>query len=208
MSSDPAAHVGRPLLVVVSAPSGAGKTTLCDRLLAEFPDMAYSVSCTTRPPREGEVNGRDYHFLSRAEFGAGVERGDFLEHATVHSHQYGTLKTAALDVLKTGRDVLMDIDVQGAAHIRAEIESQPAESALRRGFVDIFIAPPSMATLEARLRKRGSDTESVIQERLRNASAEMSARSEYRHCIENDDLDTATEDLCAIIKAERSEEAQ
>ena len=137
----PAAH---PLLLVVSAPSGAGKTTLCDRLRAEFPAIRYSVSCTTRGPREGEVDGEDYHFLSEAEFRRRLAAGEFLEHAVVHGHLYGTLRSEVADGMTAGRDVLMDIDVQGAAQIRAALAGLPPDHPLRRGYTDVFIAPPSL----------------------------------------------------------------
>lgn len=188
-----------PVLLVVSAPSGAGKTTLCDRLLAEFSTLAYSVSCTTRAPRAGEADGEDYHFLSDAGFRGRLEAGDFLEHATVHGHLYGTPRSLVESSLRAGRDVLMDIDVQGAAQIREGARRAPAVDTIRRGYVDVFIAPPSTAALRARLEGRGTDAPDVIERRLRKAEAERARSGEYLHVVVNDDLDEAYARLRAIF---------
>lgn len=193
----------RALCVVVSAPSGGGKTTLCERLLAEFPDMAYSVSCTTRQMREGEVDGEDYVFLEEPEFLRGVETGEFLEYANVHGHWYGTRRRDVEDALAAGRDVLMDIDVQGAANIRKAIAGS-SRSLLRKALVDVFIMPPDIAALEARLRKRGKDGDGVIENRLKNAVREMEQWKEYRYAIVNDRLEEAFDRLRSIIVAEHS----
>ena len=147
---------GRPLLIVVSAPSGGGKSTLCDRLLASRHDMVYSVSCTTRPPRGREVDGLHYRFLSESEFERRVAAGDFLEHAVVHGARYGTLRHTVEEALRTGRSVLMDIDVQGAAQIRSALAARSVDDPLRSALVDIFIAPPSLEDTE---RKPFSGTE-------------------------------------------------
>lgn len=194
-------EIKRALCVVVSAPSGAGKTTLCERLLAEFTGMAYSVSCTTRPARPGEMDGRSYVFMDEPEFKRRIEAGEFLEHAEVHGCWYGTSRRDVEDALAAGRDVLMDIDVQGAASIRSLALAAPG-SALGRAYVDIFIMPPDIGTLEQRLRGRGKDSDDVIRKRLRNAVREMERQGEYRYSIMNDSLDKAYARLRAIIIAE------
>ncbi len=191
------------LLLVVSAPSGAGKSTLCNRLVEKFPSMTYSVSCTTRPPRGEEKNHQHYHFLSREEFCAKVERGEFLEHAEVHGNFYGTLQETVRQALKEGRDLVMDIDVQGASQIRAVCAALPADDPLRKSFVDIFIAPPSMDELRSRLCGRATDGEEVIEKRMRNAEEEMKERGAYQHLIINDNLDDAMRNLAKVICLER-----
>jgi len=194
----------RPLLIVVSAPSGAGKTTLCDRLLAEHGEIEYSVSCTTRPPRGDEEDGRDYFFLSEETFAASVEKGAFLEHAVVHGHRYGTLRETVLNAVNCGRSVLMDIDVQGASQVREVVSRAADDDPLKAAFVSIFIEPPSMDVLEQRLRARAEDTEEDMQRRLKNARGEMSRSGEYCHRIINDDLDSAYRKLEGIISDEQS----
>lgn len=192
----------RPLLLVVSAPSGTGKTTLCDRLLAEFSEMIYSVSCTTRPPREGEVDGTDYYFLTEDAFRKKIEDGDFLEHATVHGFRYGTLRRFVLEGFQSGRDVLMDIDVQGAAQIREQVRRADAHDPLRKSFVDVFIAPPSIDVLRKRLQGRGKDADAVIERRLQQVEAEISRWKDYQYFIVNDRLDTSYDRLRSIVLAE------
>ena len=195
--------VARPLLLVVSAPSGAGKSTLCRRLLADFPDqIVFSVSCTTRPPRPGEVDGKDYRFLSEEEFERLIREGAFLEYARVHGNLYGTPADSVLAALREGRHVLLDIDVQGAEQIRASVARRPPDDPLRRGFLDIFILPPSIEELERRLRGRGTDSEEVIRRRLENAAGEMKMADRYRYRIVNDDLDEAYARLVGIIRKE------
>jgi len=190
---------GKPLLIVVSAPSGAGKTTLCERLIEERPDISYSVSCTTRSPRGEEVEGRDYIFLSHEQFQRRIESGDFLEYAQVHGHWYGTLRATVENSLSSGKSVLMDIDVQGARQIRGCVARAAHGDPIKEGFVDIFIAPPSIDVLRARLVKRGEDGAAEIDVRLRNAQEEMRCSVEYRHCIVNDDLVAAHRRLTAIL---------
>lgn len=192
----------RALLIVVSAPSGAGKTTLCDRLLAAHPGLAYSVSCTTRSPRGQERHGREYYFLTEGEFRRRLADGEFLEHAEVHGHLYGTLRSEVEARLRAGRSVLMDIDVQGAAQIRAALPCLPPDDPIRRGFVDVFIAPPSLEALRERLTKRGEDAAANIERRLRNAEGEMRRSGEYRHVVVNDRLDWALGELEAVLAAE------
>ena len=191
---------GRSLLLVVSAPSGAGKSTLCDRLLAEHPGMTRSISCTTRAPRGAEKDGRDYHFLTPEEFNRRVAGGLFLEHAVVHGNQYGTLRSNVEDGLKAGKDVLMVIDVQGAAAVRQA--TRDAGGILAQSYVDIFISPPSLEALRDRLQKRGEDAPDVIERRLANAKGEMARSGEYQHQVVNDNLEQAYVELRAIVEAE------
>lgn len=163
-------------LIIVSGPSGSGKTTLCRRAEADGL-TAYSISCTTRQPRPGEQDGVDYHFLTPETFAAKVAAGEFLEHATVHGNSYGTLKADIIDLLQQGKNVVMDIDVQGAASIRA-----CDDPIIRRAYADIYIHVPA-AELEARLRGRQTDSEEVIQLRLHNAAAEDARQGEYQFAL-------------------------
>lgn len=192
----------KPLLLLVSGPSGSGKTTLCDRMVAEFDSVAYSVSCTTRPMRPGEVDGEDYHFLDEATFVQRIEEGAFLEHALVHGHHYGTLKATVSDAMEQGQDVLMDIDVQGAELIRNYIQNVPADDVLNGSFIDVFILPPSIDALNERLQGRGQDRADVIQTRLANAGGEIAHWQDYRYRMVNDDLDESYDVLRAILIAE------
>lgn len=161
------------ILLLVSGPSGSGKTTLCRRIANEK-ETHYSISCTTRPPRPGEVNGRDYHFLSIDEFTRRVEAGDFLEHACVHGNHYGTLRSEVIGYLAGGVDVVMDIDVQGAAQVRG-----CQDPMIRGSLVDLFVMPPDEAELLARLSGRGTDSSEVIALRMHNALEEMRHWPEY-----------------------------
>ena len=192
-----------PLLLIVSAPSGAGKTTLCDRLLRVNPGMVYSVSCTTRPPREGECDGVDYTFLSDDEFQRRIRKEAFLEHARVHGYEYGTLRDPVLASLKAGFDVVMDIDVQGAAQIRESLGRLPDGDPMRIAYVDLFISPPSLEELKRRLISRGKDTSEVVERRLRQAREEMARCGEYQYGLVNEDLEEAAKVLEAIVIAER-----
>jgi len=189
----------RPLLIVISAPSGAGKTTLCSRLTAARGDVVRSVSCTTRAPRGGEVNGRDYHFLSEPEFDRHLAEDAFLEHACVHGSRYGTLRRTVEETMAGGRSVVLTIDVQGAAQIRARVAALPEDDALRRGLVDIFVAPPSLEALRHRLVGRAEDSAEVIEQRLRNAEGELQQRDAFRYRIVNDNLDRASGELIALV---------
>jgi guanylate kinase len=193
----------RPLLIVISAPSGTGKTTLCDRLISEFRTMKYSVSCTTRQPRDGEIDGVDYHFLDEKTFQTRIDNGDFLEYAEVHGSMYGTLKDIVMDNLRGGTDILMDIDVQGAAKIREVIRHGTAGDPLRRAYVDVFIAPPSIEVLHARLKGRGKDSDEVIERRMQQVEIELSFWRDYHYFIINDRLDATYDTLRSIIIAER-----
>ena len=163
------------ILLLVSGPSGSGKSTLCRRLEDEK-EVAFSVSCTTRDPRKGEVDGSDYYFLSKVDFLRKVEAGDFIEHAEVHGNFYGTLRSEVVDRLEKGVDVVMDIDVQGAAQVRA-----CEDAVIQSSLVDLFVMPPSEKELAARLTGRGTDSEEVIALRLKNAIEEMSHWPKYRY---------------------------
>ena len=188
----------RGTLVVVSAPSGAGKTTLCREVRHRVPDLAYSVSVTTRAPRPGEVDGTDFHFVDEPRFRAMLAEGAFAEWAIVHGNLYGTGAAALEDALARGHDVLLDIDTQGAGQLRARY----AEAVL------VFITAPSMAELEQRLRERRSDAESEIQRRLRRGREEIALWREYQYLIVNRDVKDAVEQLEAIVHAERCRTAR
>lgn len=193
--------IKNPLLVVVSAPSGAGKTTLCRMLLHEFRRMAPSVSCTTRARRKGEVDGRDYFFLAAAEFNKRLRRKAFLETASVHGHCYGTPRGPVVKALARGLDVLMAIDVQGARMIRNAVENGTDKS-LKAAFVDIFVVPPSLNELKRRLLKRGQDNPEEISIRLKNAASEMRYWRDFRYVVVNDRLEQAYEEMRSIVIAE------
>ena len=185
------------ILFVISAPSGAGKTTLVDAL-RETAEFVYSVSCTTRPTRAGEVEGEDYRFLSEEEFNARARAGEFLEHAVVHGHQYGTLLKPIVEDLMNGRDVLIDIDTQGATNIRKH-----KDKFVRQSLADIFIMPPDVAELRRRLTKRGTETSEQIEERLKTAIREMESWPQYRYTIISRTTDEDLEKFRHIMNAER-----
>lgn len=188
----PPIHYTRPgIAIVLCAPSGAGKTTLTRRLLEEHPAFAFSISCTTRAPRPGEVEGKDYRFLTPDEFNALREQGYFAEWANVHGNFYGTPLQAALDTLASGRDLLFDIDVQGAAQIKKTMPQA----------CFIFILPPSRRILEERLRGRGSETEETIAKRMAAAKKELAEASWFDALVVNDELDKAYNDLRAVYRA-------
>jgi guanylate kinase len=188
-----------PLFIVISAPSGAGKTTLCDMLLQSYPEICYSVSCTTREPRLNEEDGVDYQFMTVEAFKKLVAEGQFLEHAKVHDNYYGTLKAPIYEVLREGQCMLLDIDVVGAEQVRKHVAALPESDPMRRGFIDIFINPPSMDELLARLEHRGTDSPAVIEKRVRNAEREMERAGDYMFQVTNDDLQTAFKRLCDLI---------
>lgn len=191
-----------PLFIVVSAPSGCGKSTLVDLLLQEYPDLSYSVSCTTRAPRGEEEDGIDYHFLSVERFRELIDQGAFLEYAEVHGNYYGTLKSTIEEVMAEGHSIILDIDVAGAANVRHYVKCHlPPSDPLRRGFMDVFINPPSLEALRERLEKRGTDAPDVIERRLANAEGEMARANEYMHRVTNDDLGLAYRRLCDLIDA-------
>ena len=192
----------KPLLLVISAPSGAGKSSLCNRLIEKFPAMIYSISCTTRAPRGNEQDGVHYHFLSEENFRARIANGEFIEHAVVHGNHYGTLRKTVVDALAQGLDIIMDIDVQGAQQIRTACAAMSDEDVIKKSFVDIFIAPPSMEELRHRLCGRSTDSAEVIEKRMRNAREEMQQQSCYQHTVINDVFEKAADDLSKIIEQE------
>jgi len=181
------------LLVVVSAPSGAGKTSLCRGAVTSVSQLVHSVSYTTRPPRSDEREGRDYFFLSEEDFTKKIEAGEFAEWARVHGHLYGTSRLFLEKHFQEGKDVILDIDVQGAAQLR---EKYPTG-------IFVFVLPPNMEKLELRLRLRKTDSEGEIQRRLQKAMAEIREYSKYQYLIINDELDVAIAALRSIIIAER-----
>ena len=185
---------GPGFILVVTGPSGAGKGTLVEHLLRQRPDCVFSISATTRPQRTGESNGREYEFLERDEFLRRVEQGYFLEWAHVHSHLYGTPATPVDAQVSAGRVVVLDVDVQGGASVRAA----------RPRAVSVFVYPPSLDSLRARLESRGTDRPEVIAERLRNAPGEMAQAVHYDYIIMNDDLGRAQAELLAIHDAQWS----
>ena len=184
----------RGLLLVMSSPSGAGKSTLSRRLLASDRNITMSVSVTTRPPRPGEVNGRDYHFISKEEFARLRDGGQLLEHAEVFGNFYGTPRAPVEEALARGRDVLFDIDWQG---------TQQLAEAMEGDLVRIFILPPSAEELRERLIRRAQDSASVVAKRMAEASSEISHWPEYDYVIVNENLDLAGQQIAAILTAER-----
>lgn len=180
-------------LWVVAAASGTGKTSLVNALVEQVDDIGISVSTTTRPPRPGDVDGQHYHFVDEAAFDAQVAAGEFLEHATVFGYQYGTSKTWVETELNAGRDVILEIDWQGAAQMRAHMPT----------LLSIFIVPPSLETLQERLKRRAQDGEHVIADRMAAAVSEMSHHSEFDYLVVNEDFDTALADLAHIVMAAR-----
>jgi guanylate kinase len=181
-------------MLVLSSPSGAGKTTLSRRLLASDPDVELSVSVTTRPPRAGEVDGRDYHFIDTARFDALVKDGELLEWAGVFDNSYGTPRKPVDDAIAQGRDVLFDIDWQGTQQLREKVRSD---------LVSVFVLPPSIKELERRLHSRAQDNDDVIGRRMAKAADEMSHWAEYDYVVINRDLDQAFAEVQAILAAER-----
>jgi guanylate kinase len=185
----------RGMMLVLSSPSGAGKTTLAKRILKRDRGIAMSVSLTTRGQRPGEVDGVDYHFVDRARFDENVSRGAFLEYATVFGNSYGTLREPVETALRTGRDILFDIDWQGTQQLKGKA---------REDVVSIFILPPSRAELQMRLSLRGQDSTDTVVSRMAQANAEISHWAEYDYVIVNDDVDAAEARIVQIIDAERS----
>lgn len=191
------------IIFLVSAPSGAGKTTLCDKLRTEFKDIHYAITATTRAPRGEELNGKDYYFLTMPEFEERLAAGGFIESALVHGNRYGSPRAPIEAALAEGCDVLLNVDVQGAAAIRKYIADAPAGDVLKRTLVDIFVVPPSTEVLRARLVKRGTDSIETIEKRLRQAREEISHWNQYKYMVVNDNLAEAYDHMRAIILAER-----
>lgn len=185
------------ILFVLSAPSGAGKTTLTTSLRHK-PDFVYAVSCTTRAPRAGEVQGEDYFFLTEEDFKARVAAGEFLEHAEVHGRYYGTLKQTVIEHLSAGVDVLIDIDTQGAVNIRA-----CDDPFIQAALADVFIMPPSLEELRRRLKKRGTETDEQIEVRINNAATEMKSWRDYRYTLISGSMEEDIEKFRAVMRAER-----
>ena len=193
-ATESAARQRRGLLIVLSSPSGAGKSTISRRLLQDSRDLSMSVSATTRQIRPGEVEGRDYHFVDDDTFERMVQREEFAEWAYVFDHRYGSPKEPIKEALKAGRDILFDIDWQG---------TQQLKSAFGGDLVSIFILPPSMEELERRLRSRQTDSEDIIQSRMRRAAGEIGHWDAYDYVLINDDLEACIRDVKAIVEAER-----
>jgi len=189
----------RGLMLVLSSPSGAGKTTLSRRLLQTDPDIVMSVSATTRPPRPNEIEGQDYFFVSPQKFDAMEKGGEFLEHATVFGNRYGTPRRPVMAALEAGKDVLFDIDWQGTQQLKMQA---------REDLASIFVLPPSKAELERRLRIRAQDSEEVVRQRMAKASDELSHWAEYDYLLLNDDIQHAQGKLEEILRVERSRRAR
>jgi guanylate kinase len=189
-----------PLLILISAPSGGGKTTLCDLLLESQPQMTRAITCTTRPPRPGEKDGVDYHFFTAEEFLKRLHAGNFLEHATVYGNSYGLLKSELLSKLRAGKDVLLNVDVQGAATIRAAALAEPE---LHQALVTVFLTPASVEILEARLKKRNSDAPAVIQKRLAVAKQEVAQWKNFDYLVISTSKPEDLRRTLAIVEAEK-----
>jgi len=183
----------RGTLFVVSAPSGAGKNAILRPILQNDPSLSYSISATTRQPRQGEVDGQDYFFLDQAEFCRRIEQGEFAEWAEVHGHLYGTLRSVLTEEMASGKDVILELDVLGMRNLKGILPDA----------VTIFIAPPSLEELERRLRNRGTENDATIQLRLKNAEMEMAALDEYDYVVVNDDVQAAISQVEKIIAEER-----
>ena len=193
MSSD---KLTRGALLIVSGASGTGKSTLCSKLLDLRKNLRFSVSCTTRGIRAGEIHGTHYYFLTVEDFKKKIANDEFIEYAEVHGNFYGTLKNEVADRLNCGIDVLLDIDVQGAMQIK---EKAKADEFLKRSIELVFVGPPSFAELERRLRNRKTDSEEVIAKRLENAKKELSFWNEYDYLVINDKLEKAVEDMMKLL---------
>jgi guanylate kinase len=189
-----------PLLILISAPSGGGKTTLCDLLLQARTDMTRAVTCTTRAPRPGEKNGVYYHFFTAEEFLKRVQAGNFLENATVYGNSYGLLKSELLGKLRAGQDVLLNVDVQGAATIRAAAQKEPE---LKAALITVFLTPPSVEILEARLKRRGTDTEAVIRKRLAVARQEAGQWKNFDYLLISTSKAEDLRRMQAIVETEK-----
>lgn len=194
-----------PLLILISAPSGGGKTTLCHHLLAARPNVTRAITCTTREPRPGEKDGVDYYFFSVAEFKRRQRADEFIEHATVFGRSYGILRSELLGKLRSGRDVLLNVDVQGAATIRRRVKTDPE---LRRALVSVFLTPPSFAVLEARLNHRASDSAAEIKKRLAVARQEIAQWNKFDYLLISGSREEDLRRALAIVEAEKMRSAR
>ncbi len=197
---EPRSQNPAPLLILISAPSGGGKTTLCEMLLAACPHMTRAVTCTTREPRAGETDGEDYYFLEAGNFLKRLQAGNFLENATVYGNSYGLLKSELLGKLREGKDVLLNVDVQGAATIRERAEAEPE---LKRALVTIFLTPPSIEVLEQRLKQRGADAPAVIQKRLGVARQEIAQWKNFHYLLISTSKAEDLRRMLAIVETEK-----
>ena len=188
------------LLIVLSAPSGGGKTTLCEQMLKDNPNISRAVTCTTRAPRDGERDGIDYYFLAAEDFLKRVQAGNFLEHATVYGNSYGTLKAEVLGKLRSGKDVLLAVDVQGASAIRTQAEQ---EEELGRALVEVFLTPESLTVLEQRLKKRGKDAPDAIRKRLAVAKQEIAQWKHFDYLLISTSVKEDVRRMQAIYDAEK-----
>jgi len=189
-----------PLLILISAPSGGGKTTLCQRLLAARPNMSRAITCTTRQPRQGECDGIDYYFLTAESFLKRVHAGNFLEHATVYGNSYGTLKSEVLGRMRQGQDVLLTVDVQGAATIRQKAQEDPE---LRDALISVFLTPASVSVLQERLEKRGTDAPETIKKRLAVARQEITQWKHFDYLLVSESIEEDLRRMLSIVEAEK-----
>ena len=185
--------MAKGIFIIVSAPSGAGKSSLCQRLIQAYPEIKFSVSYTSRSPRPNEVNGKDYHFISREEFQDRIDQGEFVEWVENYGHLYGSSRNVMKEFIQDGRDLLLDIEPRGAKKIKQEF----------KGGIYVFVLPPSRSELLKRLEKRGHETDEVIQKRFREAENELKEISWYDYVIFNEDLETAVNQLTSIYIAEK-----
>jgi len=185
--------MAKGIFIIVSAPSGAGKSSLCQRLMQAYPEIKFSVSYTSRPPRPNEVNGKDYHFISRKEFKDRIDQGEFVEWVENYGHLYGSSRNVMKEFIQDGRDLLLDIEPRGAKKIKQEF----------KGGIYVFVLPPSRSELLKRLEKRGHETDEVIQKRFKQAENELKEISWYDYVIFNEDLETAVNQLISIYIAEK-----
>jgi guanylate kinase len=207
MSEEKPAHLSAAnhLLIVISAPSGGGKTTLCQQILAARPDLTRAITCTTREPRGTEKDGVDYYFLDAGSFLKRVQAGNFLEHATVYGQSYGTLKSEVVSKLRAGKDVLLNVDVQGAAAIRKCAEE---DAELKRSLVTVFLTPPTTAVLEERLRKRGTDASADIKKRLGVSRQEIAQWKNFDYLIISRGIGDDLRQMQSIVEAEKMRTAR
>lgn len=188
------------ILIVLSAPSGAGKTTLCDQLLKIYPNLTRAVTCTTRDPRENEIHGRDYYFLSADDFLKRVQAGEFLEHATVYGNSYGTLRSEVINRFEMGKDVILTVDVQGAETIRKMTQADPT---LKDALVTVFLTPPSLEELERRLKNRDTDHPEAVRRRLGTASHEIQSWRKFDYLLISQSRESDLSRMRMILEAEK-----